>query len=100
MQARLPRRKGDRLEAQSRGRGAWAQAPAGKNSHGDSERGRRGLGRRARVQVPALRREPQRSEGGVHTSRPDCILVLSSRPQVLIIVTFLNIVPYMWQHSL
>ena len=53
------------------GRGARAQAPAGKNDHGDSERGGRGTGRWARVQAPALRREPQRSEGGVHMSRPD-----------------------------
>ena len=37
---------------------------------------------------------------GVHMSRPDCILVLSSRPLVLIIVTFLNIVPYMCRYSL
>ena len=32
---------------------------------GDSERGGRGMGRLVRVQAPALRREPQRSEGGV-----------------------------------
>ena len=76
------------------GRGARVQAPAGKNDHGDSERGGRGSGRQARMQAPALRRELRRSECGVHTSRPDCILVLSSRPLVLIIVTFLNIVPY------
>ena len=31
------------------GRGARAQAPAGKNDHGDSERGGRGSGRRGRV---------------------------------------------------
>ena len=76
------------------GRGARAQAPAGKNDHGDYKRGGRGVGRRARVQAPALRREPRRSEGGVHTSRPECILVLSSRPLFLIMVTFLIIVPY------
>ena len=104
-----PRRLGHRRDYQGEretdwrrrvGRGARAQAPAGKNNRGDSERGGRGLGRRARVQAPALRRELRRSEGGVHTSRPDCILVLSSRPLVLIIVTFPNIVSYMWQHSL
>ena len=97
-QARLPRRR-TRHEV---GRGAQAQAPADKNNHGDSERGGRGAGRRARVQAPTLRREPWRREAGevaCTTSRPDFILVLSSRPPVLNIVTFLNIVPYMWRHS-
>ena len=97
---RWPRRLGRKRDYQGEretdrrhkvGRGARAQAPAGKNDHGDSERGGRGSGRQARVQTPALRREPRRSESGVHTSQPDCILVLRSPPLVLIIVTFLNI---------
>ena len=70
------------------GRGAREQAPAGKNDHGDSERGGQGSGRRARVQAPVLRRELRRSEDGVVHEPPDCILVLSLRPLVLIIVTF------------
>ena len=37
------------------GCGARAQVLAGKNNHGYSERGGRGVGRRARVQAPALR---------------------------------------------
>ena len=41
------------------GCGARAQALAGMNDH---ERGGRGTGRRARVQAPALRREPRRRE--------------------------------------
>ena len=44
------------------GCGARAQALASMNDHGDSKRGGRGMGRRARVQAPALRREPRRRE--------------------------------------
>ena len=44
------------------GCGARAQALAGMNDHGDSERGGRGTGRRAREQAPVLRREPRRRE--------------------------------------
>ena len=98
---RWPRRLGRRRDYQREretnevqvGRVTRAHVPAGKNDHGDSEGGGRGTGRRVRVQAPALRREPRRSEGGVHTSRPHCILVLSSRSLVLTIVTFLNVVP-------
>ena len=52
------------------GLGARAQAPTGKNDHGDSERGGRGVGRRVRVQAPALRREPRRSEGAWRAHEP------------------------------
>ena len=42
----------------------------------------RGVGRRARVQAPAQVRAAEKRgiRGGVHTSRPNYILVLSSRP--------------------
>ena len=89
-----------RLTGEKRGRrGRWPRRLRHRRDfQGERRRtrGGRGSGRRARVQVPALRREPRRSEGGVHTSRPDCILVLSSRSPVLITVTFLNIVRFIY----
>ena len=51
-------------EVQGRRRGVLAQAPAGKNDHGDSEEADKAQGRWAWVQAPALRREPRRREAG------------------------------------
>ena len=84
-QGRWPRRLGHRRDYQGEretdrrhkvGRGARAQAPAGKNDHGDPERGGRGSGRRARMQAPAENRGEVKVT--CTQSRPDCILVLSS----------------------
>ena len=65
-------------------------------------------GRWARAQALALKREPWRREaaGGTHLPSLVCTwpgpiaFLLSLRPLVLIIVTFLTIVTYMWRHSL
>ena len=64
---RWPRRLGRRRDYQGERETDKAQgrpAPAGNNDHGDSERGGRSTGRQARVQVPALRREPWKREAG------------------------------------
>ena len=62
-------------------RQAWAQAPAGENQGEKRQRGEK---------RPAL----------MDASVVNCILCQNPRPLVLIIVTFLNIVPFMWRHSL
>ena len=46
------------------GRGVQAQAPAGKNDHGDTEEADKVQGRWARVQALVLRRELRRREAG------------------------------------
>ena len=61
MQARLTKEKG-RPTRRKVDCGVWAQAPAGKNNHGDSEEAGKAQGRRAWLQAPALRREPWRRE--------------------------------------
>ena len=112
--SRCPRRLGRRRDYHGEretdqrhkvGHGARAQALAGKSGHGGFEIGGRGGGRRARVQegsdagASTEKRTTEKRRWRAH-ELADCILVLSSRPLVLIIVTFLNIVSYMWQHSL
>ena len=63
MQARLTKEKRRRTRRKV-GYGARAQVLAGKSDHGDSEEADKVQGRWARVQGPALRREPWRREAG------------------------------------
>ena len=76
------------------GRGARAQVPAGKNDHGDSERGGQGSGRWPRVQVPA---EKRRWRAHKPARLHSCSKFTTSGSYYS---NILNIVPYMWRHSL